>query len=92
MIKEPLVVRELTAQEIQQAIKIAVGLEHDLGETVAAAFTAANELKIELCIAATGVSLAGLMLAAYLHAGNEASFLAMASRALALYRTGKQMQ
>jgi hypothetical protein len=83
---------DLTPEQRRQAIMIAIGLERDMTEILAVTFAAAIELKIEAHVVATAISLNALMLAAHLHAGDDASFSRMAQRALALNRTGKEVQ
>jgi hypothetical protein len=90
--KEELVAQDLTQEQRQQVVMIAISLERDFGEIVGTTFAAAYELKIEQHVAATGLSLAGLLLAAHLHAGSEASFFDMARQALVLCRTEKEVQ
>jgi hypothetical protein len=83
---------DLTPEQRKQALVIAAGLERDMTEVLAVTFAAADELKIEPHVVATGISLHALMLAASLHAGNDNSFCRMASQALALCRTGREVQ
>lgn len=86
------VVCDLTPEQRQQALMISIGLKHDMTEILAVTFAAAAELEIEPHVVATGISLHALMLAASLHSGNDASFSQMAKQALALCRTGKEIQ
>jgi hypothetical protein len=83
---------DLTPEQRRQAIMIAIGLERDMIEILAVTFATAKEFKIEPHVVATGISLHALMLAAHLHAGDDASFSRMAQQALALNRTGKEVQ
>jgi hypothetical protein len=83
---------DLTPEQRKQVLMIAIGLERDMTEILAVTFAAAAELKIEAHVVATAISLNALMLAAHLHAGDDASFSRMANQALALNRTGKEVQ
>ena len=88
----PAIAPDLSPEQRQQVLVIAVGLERDIGDVLAVTFAAADELKIERHVVATAISLNSLMLAAHLHAGSESSFLEMAKQALALGRTGSEVQ
>lgn len=83
---------DLTAEQRAQVMAIATNLERDFGGILMAAFAAGHELNIDHRVIATAISLNALMLAAHQHDGNEASFLEMAKQALALCRTGTQVQ
>ena len=85
-------VANLSPEQRKQALMIAASLERDFGESVFLAFAAGDECSIDRHVVMTGISLAALMLAAHLHAGNETSFLDMAKQALALSRTGGTVQ
>lgn len=83
---------DLTPEQRQEVLVIAAGLEHDFGDVLALTFKTAEELKTDRLVVVTAISLNALMLAAHLHAGSENSFLEMATQALALSRTGSEVQ
>jgi hypothetical protein len=83
---------ELSSEQRQQVLMIAIGLERDFISPLAITFAAADKLRIEPHIVATAISLNALLLAASLHGGSEASFIRMATQSLALFRSGKEVQ